>query len=87
MRPKKVKNNFARIKRVSRQDKTRCKIFSNPADQIVFLKNGPTPASFSFFSSKNFTEKTVYLLQGDLNTIVGVEGEHAGYLTTTTAQG
>ena len=39
---------------------------------IVFLKNGPTPASFVGVS-------------GIRTRIVGIEGEHADHLTTTTA--
>ena len=55
-------------------------------DRIIFL-NGPTPATFClflFFSSTNFTEKTV-CFSGIQTQIVGVEGEHADHLTTTTA--
>ena len=40
---------------------------------IVFLKNGPTPASFVGVS-------------GIRTRILGIEGEHADLLTTTTAQ-
>ena len=53
-----------------------------------FSKNGPATASFclfSFFSNTNFTEKTVGF-SGIQTRIVGVEGDHAEHLTTTTAQ-
>ena len=40
---------------------------------------------FSFFSNTNFTEKTVDVC-GIRTQIVGVEGEHADHLTTTTAK-
>ena len=55
--------------------------------QRTFL-SGPAPASFclfSFFSHTNFTEKTVGI-RGIQTRIIGVEGEHADHLTTTTAQ-
>ena len=54
----------------------------------VFLKNEPTPASFclfSFFSNTNFTENTLDI-RGIRTRIIGVEGEHADHLTTTTVQ-
>ena len=40
---------------------------------------------FSFFSNTNFTEKSQGISE-IRNRIVKVEGEHADYLTTTTAQ-
>ena len=52
-----------------------------------FLKNGPTPASFLFIFvlfNNNFYRKIVDL-SGIRTRIVGVEGEHADHLTTTTA--
>ena len=56
---------------------------------VVFLKNGPTPASyclFSFFSNTKFTEKPVSF--SEIRTrIVRVEGEQTDHLTTTTAHG
>ena len=55
--------------------------------QRTFL-SGPAPASFclfSFFSHTNFIEKTVGI-RGIQTRIIGVEGEHADHLTTTTAQ-
>ena len=57
------------------------------ANKRVFLKNGPTPSTFclfSFFSNKNFTEKTVGF-SGIQTRIIREVGEHADYLTITTA--
>ena len=53
----------------------------------MFFQKGPNPASFclfSFFSNKNFTEKTVGF-SGIRTWIVGVERKHADHLTTNTA--
>ena len=56
---------------------------------MLFLKNGPTLANFLFifvlFKHK-FYKKNCRLLW-DSNRIVGIKGEHADHLTTTTAQG
>ena len=54
---------------------------------LISFFNGPTPASFclfSLFASTNSTEKTVDF-SGIRTRTVGVEGEHADHLTTTTA--
>ena len=54
----------------------------------VFLLKWANPGLywfFSFFSNKNFTEKTVGV-NGIWTRVVGVESEHSDYLTTTTAQ-
>ena len=51
------------------------------------FKNGPTPASLLFifvFIKHNLYRKTVGV-SGIRTRIVGVEGEHADHLTTTTA--
>ena len=60
-----------------------------PQARNAFL-NAPSPASFclfSFFSSTNFTYKTVRF-SGIQALIVTVEGKHTDHLTTTiTAQG
>ena len=55
---------------------------------FFFLKSGPTPASFLFIFvlfKHNYSEKIVGF-SGIQTRIVGVEGEHADHLTTTTAQ-
>ena len=55
--------------------------------QLSFKKNGPTPASFLFIFvlfKHNLYRKTVGV-SGIRTRIVGVEGEHADHLTTTTA--
>ena len=56
-------------------------------NSTVFLKKIGQPWPhfvFSFFSNTNFTEKIVGF-SGFRTRIVGVEGEHADHLTTTTA--
>ena len=59
---------------------------ASDVNQSIF-SNGSTPASFylfSFLSNINCTEKTVgFSWIGTC--IVGVEGEHADHMTTTTA--
>ena len=53
-----------------------------------FFKNGPTSVSFwlfLLFSNANFTKETGGFSR-ILTQIVGIEGEHADHLTTTTAQ-
>ena len=55
---------------------------------LFFLKkSGPTPAPFCLFSyiSNTILQKNSRL-SGIWTRIVGVEGEHADHLTTTTAQ-
>ena len=56
--------------------------FFNPVQCL--LKNGPTPASFLFFQTKNLQKKTVGISRIRTR-IVRVEGKHADHLTTTTA--
>ena len=55
---------------------------------MITLKSGPTPASFLFIFvlfKHNITEKTVGFREIRTR-MVGVEGEYADHLTTTTAQ-
>ena len=49
----------------------------------AFFKTWANSGLFLFFSNTNFTERTV-ALGGNRTQIVGVEGEHADHLTTTT---
>ena len=52
-----------------------------------FLKKvGQPQPIFLFFSKNNLQKKTVYF-SGIRTQIVGVEGEHADHLTTTTTHG
>ena len=52
-----------------------------------FFLNGPTPASFCVFSFFSITILQKILdLSGIRKRIVGVEGEHADHMTTTTAR-
>ena len=54
---------------------------------IIFFLNGPTPASFCVFSFFSITILQKILdLSGIRKQIVGVEGEHADHMTTTTAR-
>ena len=60
----------------------------NALPTIKIVKYGPTQVSFCsflFFSNTNFTGKTEDF-SGIQTRIVGVEGEHADHLTTTTAR-
>ena len=50
----------------------------------MIVKNMASFCLFSFFSNTNLTEKTVYFSRIRTQ-IVGIEGEYADYLTTTTA--
>ena len=53
----------------------------------LFLKNGPTPASFVYFRSFQIQfYRTTVDFSGIQTQIFRVEGEHADHLTTTTAQ-
>ena len=53
----------------------------------IFLKNGPTRPLFCLFSFFSITILQKNCRPQQIRTrIVGVEGEHADHLTTTTAQ-
>ena len=63
-------------------------VASNTRGPGTCLKNGPTPASFCLFSFFSITIlQKIVDLSGIWTRIVGVEGEHADHLTTTTDRG
>ena len=74
--------------RIAGADKT-TELWQPPLSNYLFcfFKNGPAPASFCLFSffTNTILQKKNSRLQRDLTRIVGVESEHAVYLTTTTA--